>query len=73
MGYCLMCGKLRDTIGGLCMQCRADRATSGIPAAKMKRLMKKRSFRREPPKADGDDDRAQSYQSNNANREGNGK
>lgn len=24
MGYCLSCGKLRDTIGGWCQQCRED-------------------------------------------------
>lgn len=26
MPYCLMCGKLRDTSGGICAQCSADRA-----------------------------------------------
>ncbi len=24
MAYCLSCGKLRDTVGGLCDQCRRD-------------------------------------------------
>ena len=26
MGYCLACGKNRETVGGLCEQCRVDRA-----------------------------------------------
>ena len=28
MGYCLSCGKLRDLIGGMCEQCRIDRAVT---------------------------------------------
>lgn len=28
MGYCLACGKNRETVGGLCEQCRVDRAVA---------------------------------------------
>lgn len=28
MPYCLGCGRLRDTNGGFCLQCRVDKATS---------------------------------------------
>lgn len=34
MGYCLACGKLRDTLGGMCRQCREDArgdSPRGIP------------------------------------------
>ena len=34
-GYCLMCGNLRDLVGGMCEQCRVDRAvTMRKPAAR---------------------------------------
>lgn len=34
MPYCLMCGKLRDTSGGICAQCSADRAVRSKMEAK---------------------------------------
>lgn len=37
MGYCLSCGKLRELVGGMCEQCRIDRAvTMRKPKAKAK-------------------------------------
>lgn len=36
MGYCLSCGKLRDLVGGMCEQCRVDRAAT-MPKPKPKK------------------------------------
>ena len=33
MPYCLSCGKLRDTVNGMCLQCRADEALRRTHAA----------------------------------------
>lgn len=41
MGYCLMCGMLRKTRGGICEQCRIDRSTADLPARKVKRLRRR--------------------------------
>lgn len=38
MGYCLLCGRLRDTRDGVCEQCRIDRNTAHLPAQKVERL-----------------------------------
>lgn len=38
MPYCLSCGKLRDTIGGFCQQCRIDAATRKSTEAKCDRI-----------------------------------
>lgn len=46
MGYCLACGKLRETRGGFCEQCRIDKYVKGEPERKAERSRRKREPRR---------------------------
>lgn len=41
MGYCLSCGKLRDTVNGWCQQCNEDEQQRKHPGWKPKRVVMK--------------------------------
>ena len=48
MPYCMSCGKLRETVGGLCDQCRADRAKPKLAERRERRARERADARKQP-------------------------
>lgn len=51
MPYCASCGRLRETSGGFCAECKVDEYVKGMPDRKIRRLREQREHDRAAKKA----------------------